>query len=202
MKVLYARVSTQKQSLDRQLHNTDTYGMVIEDKGISGSIPFFKRPYANKIASLLESGKLTELHTHSIDRLGRNLKDILNTIDVFAEYRVPIYITSQGIRTYDVDKGDINPTTKLLLQVMGSVAEMEKNLTKERIKHSLDIKKLNGELLGRRVGTTEPVSKFLNKDKSKKIHRLLNKGFSIRHIASIVGCGTQLIIKVKKLTSN
>jgi DNA invertase Pin-like site-specific DNA recombinase len=201
MKVLYARVSTQKQSLDRQVHNTDTYGMVVEDKGISGSVPFFKRPNANKLVSLLESGKLTELHTYSIDRLGRNLKDILNTIDVFAEYRVPIYITSQGIRTYDVDRGDINPTTKLLLQVMGSVAEMEKNLTKERIKHSLDVKKLNGELLGRKVGSIESIEKFLKKEKSKKINRLLTKGLSVREIASVVGCGTQLVIKVKKLAS-
>jgi DNA invertase Pin-like site-specific DNA recombinase len=150
---------------------------------------------------MLKSNQITEFHTYSIDRLGRNLRDILNTIEVFSSYKVPIHIISQGLLTYDSDTGQTNPTTKLILQIMGSVAEMERNLTTERIKHSLSVKKLNGELLGRKKGSTETIDMFLNKEKSKKIVKYLNKGLSVREISSIVGCGTQLVIKVKKYSS-
>lgn len=198
MKVLYTRVSTNKQSLERQLTNSKDYNLVIEDKGISGSIPFFERPNSDKILNLLKKNEIYEFHTYSIDRLGRNLRDILNTIEEFSNYKVPIHIISQGLNTFDVESGQINSITKLILQIMGSVAEMEKNLTTERIKHSLAVKKLNGELIGRKVGSIESSDKFLNKDKCRKINKLLIKGLSVREIASIVNCGTQLVLKVKK----
>jgi DNA invertase Pin-like site-specific DNA recombinase len=198
MRVLYTRVSTHKQSLERQLHQNEDFGLVIEDRGISGSIPFMERPHSNKLKKMLDDRLISELHTYSIDRLGRNLNDILNTIELFASYKVPIIIKSQGLCTYDVESGDINPTTKLILQIMGSVAEMEKNLIKERIKHSLNVKKLKGELLGRKRGSNESIDKFLNKEKSRKVLKLIKKGLSVREISSVAGCGPQLVQKVRK----
>lgn len=199
MKILYARVSTDKQSVDRQIESENNYDVVIKDKGISGSIPFFDRPHSDKLVEYLESGEVEQLDVHSIDRLGRNLKDILITIEKIHSYDVSIYIISQGLLTLDKQTGEINPTTKLILSVMGSVSEMERNLIRERIKHSLRVKKSKGELVGRPKGSVESREKFLNKPKSKKIKNYLDKGYSYREIAKIVGCGTQLVGKVKKM---
>lgn len=199
MKILYSRVSTSNQSLERQTELQDNYDVVIKDKGVSGSIPFFKRPHSEKLVEYLETGEVEQIDVQSIDRLGRNLKDILITIERIHSYNVSIYIISQGLLTLDKDTGEINPTTKLILSVMGSVSEMERNLIRERIKHSLRVKKSRGELVGRKKGSTESRKKFLNKPKSKKIRQYLDKGYSYREISKIVGCGTQLVGKVKKI---
>lgn len=198
MKVLYTRVSTDKQSHERQLENEDSYDLVIKEK-VSGGIPFFERPKSNRLVELLETGEIEQIDVLSIDRLGRNLKDILITIEKIHSFGVPIYITSQGLITLDMETGEINPTTKLILSVMGSVSEMERNLIRERIKHSLRVKKSRGELVGRKKGSTETIEKFLSKPKSKKIRTYLEKGYSYREISKIVGCGTQLVGKVNSL---
>jgi len=82
---------------------------------------------------------------------------------------------------------------------MGSVSEMERNLIRERIKHSLSVKKMRGELLGRKKGSVESVEKFLSKPKTKKVRKLLEKGYSVRQISSFVGVGTQFVMKVRKV---
>jgi DNA invertase Pin-like site-specific DNA recombinase len=197
MKILYARVSTDGQSLDRQLANREKFDMVIEEKGISGSMPFWERPRTKKLHKLIEEGKVSELHVHAIDRLGRSLKDILNTIDELHQAKVSVHIISQGLITLNKETGEVNPTTNLILQILGSVAEMERNLIRERIKHSLSIKKQNGALLGRKEGSVESIDKFMQKPKSKEIARHLKKGKSIRDVARILGYGTQLVSKVK-----
>lgn len=197
MNILYTRISLSSQSLNRQIENESQYDLVIKDKGVSGSIPFFKRPNAQKLLDLLKSGVVKQIDVHAIDRLGRNLKDILETIEQIHTYNVPIFIISQGLMTLDESTGEINPTTKLILSVMGSVAEMERNLIRERINHALSVKKLKGELLGRKRGSLESVEKFLSKPKNKKISEYLKKGYSYREIAKIVGCSAKLVGKVK-----
>jgi DNA invertase Pin-like site-specific DNA recombinase len=99
----------------------------------------------------------------------------------------------------DKESGKMNPTTTLILSVMGSVSEMERNLIRERIKHSLSVKKMRGELLGRKKGSVESVEKFLSKSEPKKVQRLLEKGYTVREISSIIGVGTQLVMKVRKM---
>lgn len=199
MKVLYTRVSTDSQSLDRQLVDETQFDVVVKEKGVSGSVPFWNRPNTSELLQLLKDGKVSEFHTHSIDRLGRNLKNILQTIEDFHSYGVPIHITSSGLITLDKVSGKMNPTTNLILSVMGSVSEMERNLIRERITHSLSVKKMRGELLGRRKGSVETVEKFLSKSEPKKIQRLLEKGYTVREISSIIGVGTQLVMKVRKM---
>ena len=76
MKVLYIRTSTVEQNSDRQKQNNDKNCKIIEDK-CSGAIPFFEREGGKKIFILTEKDIIDELIVHEIDRLGRNLIDIL-----------------------------------------------------------------------------------------------------------------------------
>jgi DNA invertase Pin-like site-specific DNA recombinase len=95
MNVLYCRVSTLDQKTDRQRVTESDYKLVVEDK-CSGAIPFFERPGGIEIKKLVDNGILTSLAVWQIDRLGRNLRDIINTIHYFAEKKITITFVSQG----------------------------------------------------------------------------------------------------------
>ena len=76
MKVFYSRVSTSEQNDERQLQNLKVYDYILSDK-CSGLIPLYERPKGSQILKLIREGKLEHLEIHSIDRLGRNMIDIL-----------------------------------------------------------------------------------------------------------------------------
>jgi len=52
--------------------------------------------------------------------------------------------------------------------------------------------------LGRKVGSVENRNEFLQKDRTKKIISLLDKGKSVRDISSRLGVSTKTIVKVRK----
>ena len=89
MKVLYARVSSIDQRTDRQRVTENEFDLVVEDK-CSGAIPFFEREGGKEIKKLLDNGILKNLSVWQIDRLGRDLRDIINTIHYFNEKKVSI----------------------------------------------------------------------------------------------------------------
>ena len=113
MKVLYCRVSSLDQKTDRQKVNEKDYQLVIEDK-CSGSVPFFERAGGKEIKDLIEKGILKSLSAISIDRIGRDLRDIINTIHFFNQHRICIHFISQGLSTLD-DNGKENPISKMII---------------------------------------------------------------------------------------
>ena len=92
MKVLYVRISSVDQRSDRQRVNENEFELIIEDK-CSGSIPLFERQEGKKLLEFIEKEIEFTLHVYSIDRLGRNLKDLVNTIHFFKETLVPSILT-------------------------------------------------------------------------------------------------------------
>src|SRR4051794_19228061 len=122
MKVLYCRVSTLDQKTDRQKVNEKDYSLVIEDR-CSGATPFFERPGGQEIKKLIEAGALTSLAVWTIDRLGRDLRDIINSIHYFNERRICIQFISQGLVTLDAN-GKENPISKMMISILGIVGEM------------------------------------------------------------------------------
>ena len=197
MKVLYARVSTLEQNTDRQKVNEKDYQLVIEDK-CSGVIPFFDRNGGKEIRTLSESGVLKELHVWQLDRLGRNLLDILNTISYFNEKRICINFVSQGLRTLD-QNGKENSVAKMILSILGVVGEMERNQIKERQLEGINIAKIKGVYLGRKKGTNEDVNQFLSKSKNKLALNYIKRGYKNSEIAKIVNLNVNTITKIKKL---
>ena len=76
-KILYIRVSSLDQSLNRQQENLEEYDTVIEDR-ISGAVPFFERPGGKEVMKLIEQGVKFQLYVSHVDRCGRNVLDILS----------------------------------------------------------------------------------------------------------------------------
>jgi DNA invertase Pin-like site-specific DNA recombinase len=197
MRILYARTSTIGQSTDRQRINEKDYDLVIEDK-CSGAVPFFERDGGARIKSLILKGGVTSLSVSQIDRLGRSLHDIINTIQYFNELSIPIEFITQGLRTID-DDGKENPISKMIISILGVVAEMERSQIKERQKEGIYVAKLRGKYLGRKIGSTETTLDFLSKPENKKALDYLKKGFNNTEVSKLVGLHQNTITKIKRL---
>ena len=102
MNALYCRVSTLDQKTDRQRIHEKNFRSVIEDT-CSGAVPFFDREGGKKVKKLIEKMAISSLSVWSIDRLGRDLRDIINTLHYFNERKVSVTFVSQGLVTLDAD---------------------------------------------------------------------------------------------------
>ena len=197
MNLLYTRISTIDQKSDRQTQNAKDFNLIIEDK-CSGATPFFERDGGKRIEKMVSKKQVTQISVHAIDRLGRNLLDILNTIAFFNKKGICIHFIQQGIKTLN-DDGSENPISKMIISILGVVAEMERNLIKERQAEGVAIAKANGVYKGRLKGTTLTTLDFLNKPKVKKAIDYLNSGMKGVEVQKLVGLHPNTITKIKKI---
>lgn len=197
MKILYCRVSSLDQRTDRQKVNENEYQLVIEDK-CSGAVPFFERTGGKEIKDLIEKGIVKSLSAISIDRLGRDLRDIMNTVHYFNEYGICITFISQGLSTLDHD-GKENPISKMLIGILGVLSEMTRAQIRENQMQGVRLGKLRGIYKGRVVGSKEDTLSFLSKEKNKKALEYLKKGYKGVEAAKLSGIHINTITKIRKL---
>lgn len=194
MNVLYVRVSSFSQNSDRQLLVQNNYDLVVEDK-VSGAVPFAERNGGMQVLSLLNKSAISNLLVWEIDRLGRDLADILHTIKLFTDNGVSIHFLNQNLSTLNTD-GTINPVSNMIISILGSVSQMERNQIRERQLEGIKIAKAKGKYLGRKKGSKEPIEKFLLKH--QKSIKYLRQGMSVRETAKLAGVHFNTVAKVKK----
>lgn len=199
-KILYVRVSSLEQRTDRQRVKEQDYDLVFEDK-CSGSIPLFEREQGLRLKKIVESNVRMELSVWSIDRLGRDMRDILNSIHFFSENKICIHFISQGLKTLD-DNGEENAISKMIISILGIISEMERKQIKERTREGIELAKMKGVYKGRNKGAKENIATFLNKPKNKRALELLHKGYKGTEVAKIVGLHINTITKIRKSTSS
>ncbi|MEI8086009.1 MAG: recombinase family protein [Paludibacter sp.] len=197
MNILYCRVSTIDQKTDRQRINESDFKIVVEDK-CSGTIPFFEREGGKQILNYINKDMVSGLSVWNIDRLGRDLRDILNTIHYFSERNIPIIFLSQGLRTLD-DDGKENTITKLMISILGTVSEMQKKQIRESQLEGIRIAKLKNIYKGRIEGSFEDVHTFLDKPKNKKALEYIKKGYTLSEASKLAGVHINTMTKIKKL---
>lgn len=191
------RTSHYLQNIITQVDKIEDGWKVYKDEGVSGRISFIDRPSGKKLLQDVEGGKLSEVVVLRIDRLGRNTTDILNTIKLIHQYKVPIRSLNEGITTLD-EHGKETPMSNLLLNLLSSLSEFFYHTNREKILNGVLRGKLDGKYKGRQVGSVESVDKFKNKPKVKKIRELLGSGLGVRSISRIVECSPNYIYKVKE----
>jgi DNA invertase Pin-like site-specific DNA recombinase len=190
MKVKYIRVSTSLQNTDRQ---NDFNGLTYTDE-CSGTIAFKDRPKAKK---LLSNKEITEIQVHSIDRLGRNTVDILQTIQYFTEKGINVVSNKEGLQT--IIDGKENPIAKLMIGILGTLAEFELSRIKERQAEGIQSAKAKGIYSGRKVGSTESVEVFVNKESTQSIIKYLKQKESVRRTARLSKTSEGTVKKVKRM---
>lgn len=191
-KVIYSRISTIGQNNEIQCRDgIKTYSDVC-----SGSIPFKERTEAKKLIKHLNTIDCIEVA--SIDRLGRNTVDVLQTLEFFAANGKQIIARRENLVLLD-ENGKVNTVTKLILSVLCSVAEMERVKIKERTAEGIANAKAKGVYLGRAIGSFESDYKFLAK--YPKVIKALKAGRSVRSIANDkrLDCSHVTVSKIKQL---
>ena len=197
MRVKYNRTSTIQQEGERFKLDKDNYDLTIFDKGVSGKIPFSEREGGIKLTKLVNEGKVTEVIVEELSRLGRNTIDTLTTLKSFEEKGINVVVRGMGNLQSMID-GKKNPIWNLITSVMSSLYELERENILERTEMGRKMYVMNGGKLGRKVGSVENRKEFLQKDRTKKIISLLDKGKSVRDISSRLGVSTKTIVKVRK----
>jgi DNA invertase Pin-like site-specific DNA recombinase len=150
MRIGYARISTDEQSLDLQRDALTGAGCerVFEDKGISGTAS--KRPGLD--AALAAIGPGDVLIVWKLDRLGRSLPHLIGTVRQLGERDAGFASLSEEIDT-TIAGG------KLILHLFGALAEFERALIVERVNAGMTAAKRRGKHVGRpRKLTAEQVA--------------------------------------------
>lgn len=198
----YSRISTVTQNASRQIANFKSHPYfkpenVYIDK-IQGNIPFLERPEAAKLFDLITStnykNKNITIIVDSIDRLGRNLVNTLQTIELFTKNSINLQSLKEGFET--LMDGKENPIAKVVVSVMASIAEMERNRIKERTQEGIKIARAQGKFKGRKVGSTQSDERLLQRH--PVVVEKLKKGLTIRDISSITQKSTATVMRVKK----
>ena len=190
MKAKYIRVSTKEQNTDRQ----KTYNGLTYVDYCSGSIPFNERPSA---IELIANKDITSVMVHSIDRLGRNTLDILNTIQFFTKKGINVISEKEGLQT--IIDGKENPIAKLMIGILGTLSEFEYSRIKDRQREGIAAAKKRGTYFGRKQGSNEPIKEFMLKPASIKIIKYLKQNESIARTALLSQASEGTVKKIKKL---
>ena len=186
---LYVRVSTDAQTVENQTRElrqvAERRGWdvveVYSDAGISGAKGRNGRPGLDSMLKDASRRKFDIVMAWAIDRLGRSLIDLLDTIQHLEVCGVDLYLDQQAIDT------TTTPMGKLVFQVTGAFAEFERTMIRQRIKAGLKRAVAQGVKLGRpKIDSTI----------ERKVRKQLAKGFGILKVAKSLGIGTGTVQRI------
>lgn len=194
MKARYIRVSTFNQNIERQIVKQYKDEILYIDK-ISGSTPFINRPEALKMMKDIIDKKINYISVSSIDRLGRNTLDVLQTIEQLHLKNICLKVDNLGLES--LTNGKENSTFKLIVSVLANISEMERETMLERQKEGIAIAKANGVYKGREKNSYESTDKFLAKYQTVITYLKKSNSPSINDIAKLCNCSKNTVLKVK-----
>src|ERR1019366_5542975 len=186
---LYLRVSTSNQTTENQRIDLERVAALrgwniietFQDEGISGAKNRVDRLALDRMLKDATRGKFDLIAVWSIDRLGRSLQHLVETVNELQGVGVDLYMHQQAIDT-------TTPAGKLAFSIFGAFAEFERSLITERVRAGLERAKRNGVKLGRPSNLNDTVR--------AAIVALRAKDVSIRTIASQLKVGTGTICSV------
>jgi DNA invertase Pin-like site-specific DNA recombinase len=170
----YARVSTTKQSLDRQLAALNEAGIPNErlyvDKKTGATVD---RPGLAELVKYARSGDTIVVHT--LDRLGRNLREVLNLVHDLSAKHIGVRSLADPLPIDTADEG----MARIAFLLLALFAEMERAFTAERAAHARAVAEAAGRRIGRPVAHPE--------DKIEYARLLKDQGVSLGQIAAKTG---------------
>ncbi|MGV0391995.1 recombinase family protein [Corynebacterium phoceense] len=179
-KVGYARVSSKDQNLDRQLAalKKEKVFRIFTDT-VSGSST--QRPGLDGALNYVRAGD--QLIVVSMDRLARSLIDLHRLVDELTERGVSVKFLKEG-QTYSLDS---SPVAKLMLGLLGSVAEFERAIIRERQAEGIAKAKARGVYKGR--------AKVLNEEQIMQAREWVSEGVPKTEVARRFGIGRTTLYK-------
>lgn len=187
--VLYARVSTPDQHIDTQLYDLRAlaaqkgFEVVGEytDRGISGKKA--RRPGLDLLIADARRKKFSVMLVSAFDRVARSTKHFLQVLDELDGLGIEFVSRRENVDTS-------GPMGRLFLTLIGSIAKLEADLIKERIRAGIRRRKLEGLPLGR---------KPINIDHSKLVSDRLN-GMSLTNVAKKYNVSRASVVRFVRLS--
>ncbi len=176
----YVRVSSVGQNLDRQLDGLEL-DKIFTDK-ISGAS--LKRPGLQACLNYMREGD--QLHVHSMCRLSRNLESLQQTVRELNAQGIVVKFHKESLKF----TGDDSPMAKLMLQMMGAVAEFERSLIKERQAEGIKKAQERGVKFGRKSKLKDPVK--------REIIALVDAGQEKKAVAEKYGISRPTLYQILK----
>ena len=187
---IYARVSTKDQSCDMQMRDLRAYcaarGFTIIreyiDIGQSGAKD--SRPELNELMADARKRKFDSILVWRFDRFARSTKHLLLALEEFRSLGVQFISYQENIDTS-------SPLGQALFTIVSAVAQLERDLIRERVSAGIRNARANGKRLGRPKSTVD----------CERILELKAQGRSLRQIAATLGVGYGTV-RVRLLTSH
>jgi DNA invertase Pin-like site-specific DNA recombinase len=187
---IYLRVSTTGQTVENQRRELEqaaerrgwTVAEIYEDAGISGAKGRDQRPGFDQMLKDASRRKFDVVMAWAIDRMGRSLRDLLDTIEHLEATGVDLYLDQQNIDT-------TTPAGKLLFQVTGAFAEFERSMIRQRVNAGLARAKAQGKRLGR---------PRVDHRIAARVRTELTKGTGVIKTAKALGIGVGTVQRIKR----
>ena len=186
--LIYTRTSTRQQRTDSQLEalremvHRSAYELVdtIEDIGVSGSRKGRQREGMAKVMQMVNRREVDVVCVYSVDRIGRNLSDVISLVEELNDKGVGLVIHKNGIDT-------TTAYGKNLVGFFALVAQMERDFIASRITDGIAASKAKGKVFGR---------KKITADKIAAIQDLLRQGKGMNLIAKQLGVGNSQVLRI------
>jgi DNA invertase Pin-like site-specific DNA recombinase len=185
---LYVRVSTQDQVGGNEsqrralLEWCEKQGIfnyeIFNDVGISGAKE--DRPELNRLMARVEAGDAEQVVVFSFSRFARSVTHLLKALQKFKDKSVRFYSITEALDTN-------SPMGMALFIILGALAQLERELIRERVRAGLKNARAKGKIIGR-----------VRKRNSNLIESLLEAGMSFRTISSIANCSHGSVSAQKK----
>lgn len=175
----YARVSTVSQNLESQVHQLERHGCepIFADRYTGRTRR--DRTQLAEMLKYLRKGDVVVIT--KFDRLARNLKDLLNLMD-------EIHAKGATVQSLGQDFDTATETGRLMFQVMGVVAEYERECIRQRTLEGLAAARADGRVGGR--------PRALNERQVRVVWDLHRQGDSMRTIADVINVSVGTVHRV------
>lgn len=138
MRIAYIRVSTAEQNEQRQIEAMQKYGI---EKWFTEKVSA-KDTNRPKLQEMLEFAREGDtIHIHDFSRLARSTKDLLDIVETLNSKGIHLISNKENIDTS-------TPTGKLMLTMIGAIAEFERQNLLDRQREGIAIAKRNGKYTG------------------------------------------------------
>lgn len=194
--VLYCRVSTADQTLAHQRTQAEAAGFrldeVLADHGVSGvSTRLCERPEGKRLFDMLRAGDV--LVVRWVDRLGRNYRDVTDTIREFMRRGVIVRTVINGMIFDGATKEPMQQAVRdALIAFMAATAEAQAEASKEAQKAGIAFAKANDD--GTKFRGRKPTYDWVNFSLAVD---LLNQGAGVAEIAKRTGLKRQTVYRIK-----
>jgi DNA invertase Pin-like site-specific DNA recombinase len=176
---IYVRVSTQEQNTDSQESELREYVerrgwscVMYRDHGQSGAKN--DRHALSVLLGDLRRRKIDVVVVWALDRLARSLKQLLSIAEECRSLGVDLVSLKQSLDT-------TGPAGRLTFQILGAVAEFERELLRERVKAGMAQARRTGKNVGR------PARRKFQEADIERMKLLRSQGTSVRKLATDFG---------------